>query len=519
MPLREVVVFLSSNEVFEWLARFINLERGQKPKSFRIDRMEFLARLSGNPQRCAPSIHIAGSKGKGSVTGMLAAMLTEAGFRAARFMSPHVVDVRERICLGDSYFDEEIYRAAGDELREITEACLPSASNPLFDPTTEDGCEPTYFELLTLFFFLCARRGSCDVMVVETGMGGRLDSTNILDPLVSVITLIELEHTSFLGNTIAKIAEEKAGIIKNGKPLILAKQREEALEVFREKTKEKNSPLLYLPKIAEISNIKINKTGTDFTVVLENNSHGGTAARREIEIDSRCASQTKGFMPPCDKFSSLSLSIPIPGQVQAENAALAISAIKTAFPKIGEDVICKGLGKIKLPARFEKIAEAPPFIIDGAHTPESLALTIETFCSLYGEGGVLIFGCAADKDAAAMAHIAHPHFSKIIITTPGNFKVSNPAETYEAFAVQAGKEKTLLVTDTKEAVKEAVEAAKEFTQRRKDAKNAEISSNIPRIPFVPPCLRVNSFSNKSSLPILATGSFYLVAEIRKILAV
>jgi dihydrofolate synthase/folylpolyglutamate synthase len=238
--------------------------------------MEFLAELAGNPHRCAPSIHIAGSKGKGSVTGMLAAMLTEADFRAARYMSPHVVDVRERICLGDAYFSEEVYCACGNELRELTEKTLSASSNPLFDPKTPEGCEPTYFELLTLFFFLCARRANCDLMVVETGMGGRLDSTNILDPLVSVITLIELEHTGFLGNTLEKVAGEKAGIIKQGKPLILAKQSEEALEVFKKKTKEMKSELLYFPEIAQLSDIKINHDGTKFKVILKKLSHGDT---------------------------------------------------------------------------------------------------------------------------------------------------------------------------------------------------------------------------------------------------
>jgi dihydrofolate synthase/folylpolyglutamate synthase len=424
--------------------------------------MEVLAELAGHPQRCAPSIHIAGSKGKGSVTAMLAAMLTAAGFRAARYMSPHVVDIRERICLGDTYFNEQIYLAAGGELRDIAEEKLPALKNPLFDSAREDGAEPTFWELLTLFFFLCARKEGCDVMVVETGMGGRLDSTNVLDPLASVITLIELEHTAILGKTITEVAGEKAGIIKQGKPLVLAKQNEEALEVFRKKAEEKNSPLLYLPQIANISNVNVSRRGTSFTLAFN------AAGQRLLS-------------------APIQLSIPVPGKVQAENAALAIAALKTAFPQIEQDAIRRGLESLNLPARFEKIAassqeDTPPFIIDGAHTPESLALCIETFCSLYGEGGVLIFGCAADKDAAAMAKAAHSHFAKIFITTPGNFKTSDPALVYEAFARQAGQEKTALVKNTREAIN----AARDFAQ-------------------------------KNNLPILGTGSFYLVSEIRKLI--
>jgi len=460
--------FTSSDEVFEWISGFINLERGQKPKSFRLDRMEFLAELAGRPERCAPSIHIAGSKGKGSVTGMLAAILTAAGFRTARYMSPHVVDIRERLCLGNSYFDEEVYCAAGNELRHITEVQLPSASNPavsLFDNTTADGCEPTFWELLTLLFFLCARNARCDVMVVETGMGGRLDSTNILDPLVSVITLIELEHTAILGNTISAIAGEKAGIIKQGKPLVLAKQNDEALEVFRKKAEEKNSPLFYFPDIAEILNLTVTDNGTEFTL----------------------SNKDSLFYVPNTSFT-----ITIPGKVQAENAALAIAAVKIAFPAISEDTIKQGLKNLNIPGRFEQIAlpNEPPFIIDGAHTPESLTLCLETFCSLYGEGGILLFGCAADKDAAAMAKVAHSRFAKIIITTPGSFKVSNPVSVYNAFAAQTGSEKTILVEDTQEAVKQAVLFSR---QNKAHGEKGKI------------------------LPILGTGSFYLVSEIRKII--
>ena len=451
--------FSKSSEVFEWVSGFINLERGQKPKSFRLERMSFLAELAGHPEKCAPSIHIAGSKGKGSVTSMLTAMLNAAGFRAARYMSPHVTDIRERICLGDSFFDEEIYCAAGDELRDITETRLPLSHAVLFDTSTADGCEPTFWELLTLLFFLCARQAKCDVMVVETGMGGRLDSTNILDPLVSVITLIELEHTAFLGSTIAEVAGEKAGIIKKDKPLVLAAQCEEALQVFKKKAQETNSDFYYLPQIAELSNIKILKQGTEFNLSLK--------------LSGESQNNT--------------LSIPVPGKVQAYNAGLAIAALKIAFPcltgtQISEDAICRGLKNLRIPGRFENIGKQLPFIIDGAHTQESLHLCIETFCSLYGEGNILIFGCAADKDDSAMANIAHSHFLKIFITTPGTFKISDPAKVYNAFCGVTSSEKAALVMDTQEAIKQAQEFAKE-----------------------------------KALPILATGSFYLVSEIRKIL--
>jgi dihydrofolate synthase/folylpolyglutamate synthase len=411
--------------------------------------MEILAEMAGNPERSIPSLHVAGSKGKGSVTGMIASILEAAGRRAARYMSPHIVDFRERLCMGNSFFDEEAYCAAADELRDIAECKIPAARNSLFDPSTDEGEALTFFELLTLFFFLCARTANCDVMVVETGMGGRLDCTNIVDPLVSVITLIELEHTAVLGQTIAAIAGEKAGIIKPGRPLILARQGSEALDVFTKRAAEKNSFLLYFPDTAAIEDSEIRSEGTNFSLVVYGES-------------------------------PLRLFIPIPGLVQAENAGLAALALKTAFPGIPNDVIRSGLARVKIPARFEKAADDPLLIIDGAHTPESVLPCVETFCSLYGEGGILLFACAADKNSAAMADILLPRFSQIIITATGTFKASNPEKVFHAFS----SEKTLLIHDTRAAIQQALETGR-----------------------------------KKGLPVLSAGSFYLAAEVKAFLAV
>jgi dihydrofolate synthase/folylpolyglutamate synthase len=407
--------------------------------------MEHMASLAGNPERCAPCVHIAGSKGKGSVTGMTASILEASGLRTARYMSPHISDFRERISLGGSFFEGSVYCAAGDELRDIAENKIPAAKISIFDPADEEGEAPTFFELLTLYFFLCAKHGNCDAMVVETGMGGRLDCTNIVDPVVSVITLIELEHTAILGKTIPAIAGEKAGIIKVGKPVVLSRQPEQALEVFRKKAAENNSPLLYFPELAAIDNLKVHTGGTDFSLNFtgENNPQ--------------------------------EFSIPIPGAIQAENAGLAVLALKYFDKNINNDAIRRGLSRLKIPARFEKIADKPPLIIDGAHTPESASLCADTFCSLYGEGGILLFGCAADKDAVAMAKLLLPRFSQIIITMPGTFRISNPEKVYGAFA----SNKTTLIKDTREAIQRTLELSRE-----------------------------------KNLPVLCTGSFYLASEIK-----
>jgi dihydrofolate synthase/folylpolyglutamate synthase len=459
--MNEIPKFSSSSDVFTWIARFINMGRGQSYKSFRLDRMGVLCRLAGNPEKSSPVIHVAGSKGKGSVTGMIGAILEASGYKAARYTSPDVMEKRERITLGNRFFDESIYIEAGGELAE-TVGKLHDFSGPerrLFDPSWEEGEEVTFFELMTLYFFLCARTARCNVMAVETGMGGRLDATNIVSPLAAVITLIELEHTEYLGGTLAAVAGEKAGIVKAGVPLILAAQEDEALEVFRETARTKDAPLLYFPEAAELRDIRVTKGGTRFEMHI----------RGDMAPDKR--------LPP-DAWKELSLALKIPGEVQAMNAGLAVLAIRRAYPQIGGEKIFAGLKDFSLPARFEQINTEPELIIDGAHTPKSMEQCCRTFLSLYGEGGTLIFGCAEGKDAAAMADILSSHFSRIIITTPGAFKKSNPAGLHRVFGERIhGTTELLLIPDTAAAINRALE-------------------------------------DRGS-PILGTGSFYLAAEIRK----
>jgi dihydrofolate synthase/folylpolyglutamate synthase len=287
-------------------------------------------------------------------------------------------------------------------------------------------------------------------------MGGRLDATNIVDPLVSVITPIELEHTGYLGHTLAAIAGEKAGIVKAGRPLALSEQEDEAFGVFKSKTLETGSPLLYFPEKVDLKNIRVTEEKTAFTLVVNNPGN----------------------------LLELELSVAIPGEIQAKNAGLAVLALKTALDTaIDDGAIREGLKGFRLPARFERLTTDPVFIIDGAHTARSADLCAETFTRLYGEGGILLFGCAAGKNLLSMAELLVPRFSRIIITTPGNFKKSSPLEIFEAFTQQAGGKKDppeiFYIPRTEEAIEKA-------------AKMGE----------------------KTGLPVLGTGSFYLAAEIR-----
>ena len=444
LPSTPTTPSIETNDVYAWLSRFFNVERGLEKREFTLDNMKILAAKAGHPETCAPAIHVAGSKGKGSVTGMIASILSNSGLLTASYSSPHVSDFRERLSLNGAFFQEKIYASTGQELISIVESLNIKA-----------GEEPNFFELLTLWFFLCARLVKCDVMSVETGLGGRLDATNILDPLISVITIIELEHTEYLGNTIAAIAGEKAGIIKPSRPLILAEQSDEALEVFKKRAALCNSPLYYFPDCTEINDIRVNQKGTFFNLAL----------KKENE-----------FFPD--------LFLPMPGEIQAKNAGLATLAVKTAFPHIQSDSIYKGLAAFFLPARFERISDKPPIVIDGAHTKQSMELCVKTFTSLYSSNGILIFGCAAEKDVHSMAELCIPYFSTIIITTPGTFKKSFPKEIHAVFIEKKekmGKGVNIhFIPNTGEAIDRAVELAVE-----------------------------------QELPVLGAGSFYLAAEIRE----
>ncbi|MDR2768055.1 MAG: tetrahydrofolate synthase [Treponema sp.] len=454
--------FAHSDDVYQWLGNFINLERGMggRPgEHFKLDRMRRFARLAGHPEKSAPVIHVAGSKGKGSVTAMLAAILEKAGMKTARYLSPHVSSWRERIGSAAGAFPEEIYTAAGNELREIYTAFRNGAEDPAERGGAEEG-EPTFFELATLYFFLCARAAGAEIMAVETGLGGRLDATNIVDPLASVITLIETEHTEYLGNTPKEIAGEKAGIIKRGRPLFLAEQTAEVFSLFRTKAAALGARLYYLGEHVETSGLAVRREGAAFSLLF----HTGGLCGERVEC-----------------------RVPVPGKVYAANAALAALTLTTLFPRrVNADSVRAGLESCALPARFETLAEAPPVITDGAHTAASVSSCADTFCGLYGEGGILLFGCARDKNASALAALLRGRFSRVIITAPGNFRAGDPPAVYKAFTRaedlrpgRGGPDAVELIPDTAEAIRRVIE------------------------------LRA-----LTRLPVLGTGSFYLAAALR-----
>lgn len=444
----------------EWVDRYLNFEKNPKKGIFWLETMRFLCERLDNPQNHCRCIHVAGSKGKGSISRMIACILEENGLKCGIYSSPHIIDFTERICTVRGAFDDYVYEKSANEVI----SCVENVSSKEWPGERQ----PTWFELVTLFAFCCFRNAEVDFAVYEVGLGGRLDATNVLMPACCCINTIELEHTEFLGTTLEAIAKEKAGIIKPNVPVIIGTQKSNGVEeLFFKIASEKKAPVLFSQKECFINNINYKTERSDFDV-------------------------TMSFIMKSDLFSrNLNLNISILGEVQAQNASVACLAVKTVFPSIKEDIIEKGLEKVKLQARFEILSKVEHFndikaiVLDGAHTVNSVQHTMNTFVKLFGsntmqEKAVLLFACAADKDVKAIAPFLKNHFASVFLTKPGNSKESDLAHLENAFKNAAIP--YVLFEDYKKAVKTAFEKA----------------------------------NNEHSL-LLATGSFYLIAEVKKYL--
>ncbi len=438
----------------DWLEAYLNYELfPPKKDAFTLETMRYLVERFRHPERSFKSFHVAGSKGKGSVSAMIASILREARFGVGLYTSPHIIDFSERIATPDGPFSDELYGRACDVVVPLVESIIP-ANLPA-------GRSPSWFELVTLLAFVTFREAGLDWAVVETGLGGRLDATNVLDPEASVITPIELEHTEYLGDTIEKIAFEKAGIIKPGKPVFSARQRPEARAVFERVARERGSPFACVEDDIESLECEAGVDGLTVRASFRKTPDGPTFAR---------AIETK---------------LSFINEIQAENAALAAYAAKSVVPTLSEETIERGLSRAWLPGRFEIIRRDPPIVLDGAHTARSLERTISTFRKLWPSGGHVLFACAADKDVGTMAQDFCAGFSRVTVTRPGDRKTSDIGRERSAFvaALEGRKDVKLVVEeDWRLAIPSALAAAE-----------------------------------RASLTLLVTGSFYLVAEAKRTL--
>ena len=436
------MTFGSLEEVFRYIESFTNLEKSGSlftSRSYRLDRMQLLLERFGHPQLAYRTIHIAGTKGKGSTATLLAHALKSAGVRTGLYTSPHVISYVERIEVLGQEPDTPWILALGEQIRATVER-LPAE-------TIQTMGSPNTFELLTLLAFCTFREAGCEYVVVETGIGGRLDATNLVDPELCLITPIELEHTDVLGDTLEAIAREKAGIFKPGKPIYSAPQPGEVRKELKLAAERAGSPITFLDEQLDSFQAHFSASGTQLRFALK----GG---------------------------QEFSYSLALIGTVQAENAALVHLAAERSLPWL-LPALETGFAAASLPARMEVLRRDPAVVIDGAHTPRSVQIVLDTFTRLFGTEGVLLFAAAAGKKIPEMAQILAPAFREVVVTTPGTFRESNAEEVRRAFARL--NPNTLLIPETAQALSRARQLA------------------------------------GSQRPLLVTGSFYLAGLVREIL--
>lgn len=381
------------------------------PENFNLGRMEKLAKSLGNPHQGYPIIHVAGTKGKGSVAAMCASVLQAAGYRVGFYTSPHLQDFNERIQVDG----ESISRA--DVVTLINEMKPNIAAIP----------ELTTFEITTALGMLYFARCGVEAAVFEVGLGGRLDATNIVQPIVSVITSISYDHTYVLGNTLAEIAGEKAGIIKENVPVVSAPQEGEALQVIARIAAEKKAPLTQVGEHYLFTPLSYSLDGQSFSVWSQGLKHGLRKFRGSSALNGQ---QPRTF------------TIPLLGHHQVTNAATAYAALQTACSagiEISEEDIRQGLAKVVWPGRFEVLRREPPVVLDSAHNRDSAQKLRQTIDDYFpGYPVILVFGASEDKDIQGMFAELLPRVERVIATQSIHPRAID-SEKLVAFAQQFDK--------------------------------------------------------------------------------
>ena len=430
----------------KWLYGHVDNERLRLVKyddaAFSLDRMRQLLKLLGNPQEGLKCVHVAGTKGKGSTCAMVTSMLEGCGYTVGSFSSPHLIDLRERIVING---DMIAYNECADIFREIAKVEDKLKGGP-----------PTFFEIMTAAALKYFADQAVDIAVIETGLGGRLDCTNVVEPLVTAITSISLDHTHLLGDTVEVIAREKAGIFKTNVPALTLKQSDEVTEA--------------LAQCATEAGTLLETTGSeiDFSYRFEANKELGPHCRVCVNTDT-------------SKFEHF--AVPLKGEHQAHNCALALSVLdklKSHGFNFEEQALICGLAATELPGRMEFVHDKPRVLIDGAHNAASITALIKSLgAHVQYDSLVMVFGCGQDKDIKGMLEQVALGADKIIFT-------------------QAKGNPRAVETD---------DLLKQFTEV--SGKMAQTANNLPD------ALKLASHAVSREDLIVVTGSFYLAGEARK----
>jgi dihydrofolate synthase/folylpolyglutamate synthase len=366
--------------------------------TFDLSRVERLLEALGDPHERFASVHVAGTKGKGSTAAMIEAVLRPAGYRTGFYISPHLHTFRERIQVGGQKIAREEVVALAEEVRPHVER-IPGV---------------TTFEAITAIGFLYFARKAVDIAVIEVGLGGRLDATNVLVPELAVISSISLDHTYLLGDTLAEIAFEKAGIIKPGIPVVSAPQHPEATGVLERVSRERGAPLVQVGRDWEYKPGQASLDGQSFSV--RGTGENGSALSGEYWI-------------------------PLLGRHQVENAASAIAAVDSLRNQgysISVTSARDGLRDVYWPGRLEILSLEPLVVVDCAHNPYSMQVLCEALEEWFPEKRwVLVFGASADKDIAGMLKVLLPISEYVIVTRSRHPRGAAPTELAD-MAVRAG---------------------------------------------------------------------------------
>ncbi|MBQ3566975.1 MAG: bifunctional folylpolyglutamate synthase/dihydrofolate synthase [Oscillospiraceae bacterium] len=352
-----------------------------------LSRIEKLLEMLDNPQDKLKIIHVSGTNGKGSFSAILSSVLTEAGYKTGVFSSPSLMTVNDSFRINREIVSDDFFADIMSDVFEKAEQ-MPDS--------------PTEFELLTATAFQMFYKAECDICIIECGLGGDTDSTNVIkSPVLSVITNVQLDHCGILGNTLSEIARHKSGIIKNNCPVLYGGNRDEAFEVISKKADDLNVKLFLTDKTL-LSDVNVTINGTEFSF---------------------------------GNYKNLNLSLV--GSYQSENAVNVLTAIeilkKYGFV-IADDALCKGFEKTVWQGRFEIVRKNPPVIFDGAHNPCGMHETVRTVKNCFGEGKTaVLMGVMADKDYNLYADMIRDIADTVFTVTPDNSRSLSAVELADYF--------------------------------------------------------------------------------------